>query len=83
MAIRELFKLFQEWNPDFEVNQIAFGRAFTAHSGIRSIPSKDGRYYSGLHIPSELELKDPMHSPGALVDPWSAVGVSDFVRCAA
>lgn len=69
VAIQDLINLFREWNPDFEVNEIAFGRAFSAITGIRSKPSKGIRYFSGLHLPSALELKDPRHSCGEWVDP--------------
>jgi len=57
VPVNELFKLFQEWNPDRKVTPTAFGISVSAVTGQKSTSSKGVRYYSGFHVPTMAESR--------------------------
>lgn len=52
VSTSDLFALFKEWYPDFEVDARVFGKSVKSVTGIGSKSVNSGRYYEGFHLPS-------------------------------
>ncbi len=49
---KDLFSLFQEWNPDMEITSNQFSRAVSEVTGLSKTHSHSKRYWVGLHLPT-------------------------------
>jgi len=54
----DLRATFTEWYQDLEFTSVAFGRAVSAVTGMKTRSSGDKRYWYGFHIPTPEELAE-------------------------